>query len=173
MKHIFMLTKEDVEKICELYKTGMNCHEIAPLFNRKKEWIQEIIRNKGLMRDSEGIKIEKMVIKKLQDVGHEATRMPGNCEYDAVVDGNKVEIKSAHKKLRDRSISYCFELNHRFRIEQIPYKNRFDLVYMVFLDEDRIPVYSIPSENIHIKKRLFITNPKTSIHKTDFVMFLE
>lgn len=145
---------------------GASTAEIAELLGRKKNTVLQGLRLRGVLRQALGRDIEIEVTKWLRSQGKSVINQRGDAPFDILVDGERVDIKSSHMNKDGR---YGFSLQDRSnRVSDKNFSVEFDSFYLVFLDEDGVPVYRVGSANITARYSIGITH----LNKTKYPMQL-
>lgn len=133
-------------KIIELYEQGFSSYQVAALVHRKPDSIRHILRYAGVIRESKGRDIERLVAKWFKDRKFNVLEMPGDRPYDLLVEGLRIDVKSSTLHKDDK---FNFELIHDLNKHKNNAKS-FDLFLFVLL-EDEMPMYLLGSSLIETK----------------------
>ena len=164
----FQPTKGYVDYYCELYKQGKSSNEIAKMFGLTQGGVGATLRRRKIMREALGRDIERATIILLKKMGHNVIHQKGDCVYDALVDGHKINIKSAHPTINEGKERYVFDIHHKDS-KYTNFKKDYEQIYLVFLNGKDNPIYSIETKDIEAKRTLTITNYNRCKYKLSFI----
>src|SRR5690606_37913454 len=88
-------TTPRVAEYIRLHLDGLSTAQIADRFKAKKNTVLKAIRHHGALRPALGRDVELDVAASTCRLAHSCYRMPGNHPYDLLVDGQRVDVKSA------------------------------------------------------------------------------
>lgn len=139
-----------IKKQIELYNQGLSTYQIAQLMNTKQNNIYKNLRYYGVIREALGLSEERQVINYLRSIGYEIEeQIRGDAPYDALIQGYRVDIKSANLATNNR---YYFEISHRNSNKD--YKTEVDWFTLLFKDTGEI--YNLNIKDINVKTTLSI-----------------
>jgi hypothetical protein len=144
----------NINKIINLYKKGLSINKISKLLSINRDRVRAILTYRGLTRLAPGRAMEKKVATFLEDRGHKVERQKGDRPFDLLVDGKRIDVKSAHLsgKFLD---GWRFEMQHDFSREKI-HANFIDEFYLVFMENENNRIFCLDSNEVHVKKMLRI-----------------
>lgn len=140
------------QAILDAYNSGESARGIAKRMRRKKNSIVTLIRSHGLMRTPPSKLIEHEVAAWASRFASSCRLMPGDAPFDMLLDGSRIDVKSAH--LNARFSGYYFAVGHKESLKD-PAKH-IDWYYLVFLDLSGRPVYRMPQHEIKVKRTIHI-----------------
>lgn len=164
------------KKYIKMYKAGFSTYQIAEKFGVTRSNVCLVLKYWEIKLRHLGDDIEVKVKDWLQTKGYKVVHQKGDRPFDLFVDEEKVDVKSAHKsydKWHNR-FGYVFQLQDRFnRIKSKNLQKKVDNYYLVFLDEDKEPVYKLPSKEITATQTLRISAPFKTKYQLQFIGNLE
>jgi len=160
-----------VNEYCRLHLEGMSVYKIAALFNKKPNSVLRALQYRGVLRPALGRDAEERAAQFFESQGRMVVRQKGDCTFDFLLDGKRVNVKSANLssflvKNKPRS-NYYFSLKHKKTIFS-DYHKEVDLFCFVFLSHERIPMYFLESSKVNVKGTLSI--PKSLNTKYPIVL---
>lgn len=136
-------------------KNHASTAEIAELTGTKKNTVISILRYRGVLRRAPGRDIEEEVAQWYERQGNCVLRQRGDAPYDLLINGKRVDVKSAHLS---KDGSYSFAIRHDERKSLKDLSAELDYFYLVFLSENGCPIYRLSSHDISVKRDLKIHN---------------
>lgn len=159
-KYIAPKTKLEIELHSE---GGISVKAIAKLLGEKVNTVLVNLRNHGVLRRSAGRDIEELVAQWLEKQGKIVVRQRGDAPFDLLVDGKRIDVKSSHAHINDKSrpnyLMYQFVIFHRQRKFAKDYQKELDLFYLVFLNEEGRPIYALAPKFIKRKHAITVRYP--------------
>jgi len=158
-----------------LYMNGESSYSIARLLNIDASYVRSIIKKAGIARNP-GRDIEKLVRNKLLKEGHQVEQMKGDYPFDLLVDGKRIDVKSASLTINNKKANcfgYKFQIqdgSHRKTMKD--FKKLIDEFYLVFLDLPDQPIYSIDSQVINANYTISIPPTFATKYPIKFMGYL-
>lgn len=160
----------NINYIIDLHlKENLSTAQIGAMLNIKKNTVLKSLRRANVLKRSLGLDVEDQVIQFLRQKGLTVLKQKGDCTFDILLDGKRVDIKSAHKH---KKYGYYFEIKHKLSLFT-DYRKDIDYFLLVFLDEPHAPIYRLESSQINVKRNLHIQNLKSTKYPIDLVGYLE
>lgn len=164
------------DQYIKMYQQGFSTYQIAKKFNRTPANIALVLKYWGVPRRHLGDDIEIKVMNWLEDRGHEVIRQGGKSPYDLLVNNQKIDIKSAHETYDkwNKKYSYSFQLQsmpNRTYLKN--FKKEIDSFYLVFLNEDKVPMYKLLSKDVEATQTLRIFSHLIKKYPLKLVGYLE
>lgn len=153
-----MISKK-VQNYINMYKSGHSSYEIARKFNVSRSNVCSLLKRHGIQRRHLGDDVELEVMNFLIDKGKRVEHLEGNSPYDLLVNGKKIDVKSASLSYDkwNKKNSYVFQLQDRWnRTESKDLQNKVDYFYLVFLSIENRPIYILDSKDVEAKQTLRI-----------------
>lgn len=158
-----MLRTKKVNEAVELYERGFSCNEIAQVLGERKNTVVKNLRYRGVMREQPGAVTESLVARFLISEGHKVIKMPGDAPFDLLVNGERVDVKSACKAGGKYTFSLQTHPNKssvgRWGRTDKDFVRVLDWFYFVFLDEPSCPIYALPSSAVEAKYSIGVSRP--------------
>lgn len=151
----------------------LSTYQIAKILGAKPDTIKHNLMNSGGLRKAPGVDIEEKVLIWLKKKGYTVLAQKGDAPYDLLVDGIKVDVKSAHV-CKDRDyFKYQFDIIHK-QNKNKDIISKIDELYLVFLDEINKPIYKLATKYIsHLKRSLRINRSLISKYPIKLIGYLE
>ena len=154
---------------------GLSVYQIANILKQKPNTVLCNLRNHKVLKKSLGLKEQEKIAEWFEDKGHDVVRQRGDCRFDLLIHGHRVDIKTAHLSYVYKKIHnikrYCFELKHKKT------KNNegveCDYYILAFLDEPKIPMYLVVSNALIGLKKLSIRENLISKYPLKLIGYLE
>lgn len=143
------------------YTEGISIHELALKYKISRAAMRYRLKKYGVYRDviHLGKDIEERLAFKLHDIGAEVTVLPNNHPFDLLVGDKRVDVKSAHLSRCGQGPRYVFQLQDTTeRSQPKVFYESVDFFFLVFLDEENMPVYALSGKDDLPKSTLSITN---------------
>lgn len=151
-----------------LHEGGLSTAKIAKQFGAKKNSVLKCLRYHGTLRLAPGRAVELEVAAWTAKFARSCYRMPGDHPYDLLVDGERIDVKSA----RWSRNAYYFELVHKNTAKD--YHQHVDEFYLVLTDTPRRQVYRLNAADVSVKRCLTIPkDPTKSKYPLQFLGHLE
>lgn len=125
-------------------KSNLSTYRIAKMFNMKANSIIVLLRNKGLLRKNIGWETENAVIDWFQTKGMNPICQRGDAPFDILLAGKRIDIKGGHEASNGR---YHFGWQYTKTIHKKTSED-LDQLLLVFLDEDKRPMYLVNFSDI-------------------------
>lgn len=162
-------TKREKLRMNAYYRHGMSTYNLAKTIRLPVSSIRRYLYDKGLIRRAPGRDIEDQVVAWAKKKGHRVFQLAGDEPYDALVDGVRVQIKSANPSTEDKphKKSYRFEINHDLARNNNKPSDRFDELWLVLLPSRQI--VSLPARDIDRLKSI-LSLPQSLKTKYNYTM---
>lgn len=143
-----------------MHLNGKSTREIADELKMKKNTVIKILKYHKLLKQASGVEFEELVARFFENNGSVVERQRGDMYFDLLIDGKKVDVKSAIlNKKENRS---HFEIKHRkskgFNARKIDY------YILVFKSLKNMPAYKLYANEV-FHKSISLGNPKESNSK--------
>lgn len=148
----------------DLYDAGHSTYSIADTLGVKPNTVRAYLNRSGVIRRRQYQEIEHNVAEMLRKIGSLVTEQNGCCEYDLLVDGYMVDVKSAKRGMDGR---FCFELIHKGGAV----KNICDYYILVFKDGN-YPTYKLINDGSLSVQKIWINDPNVGKYRMEFLFNL-
>lgn len=152
---------------------GLSTGQIADKYGYKKNTVLRHLWKQGLLRQGVGRAIEREVAIWLYPLAGAVFLMKGDCPFDLLVDGQRVNVKSAVGSYtrNGRFRRHLFTLSHAQ--SNADYHAHVDQFYLVFRDMPYRPVYMLEAASLRVKSCLAICDPDESKYPLRLIGYLD
>lgn len=157
-----------VKEYIDLHNSGYSTSEIAKILDKKKNTVIQSLRKYGILRRALGRDVEDEVAIWTCHFASSCFKMPGDCPFDLLVNGVRVNVKSSSLGKR----GYSFAIRHKQ--SKSDYHKHVDEFYLVFLGSPGRPVYRLPSSYVNVSYGIGIpVDISQSKYPLQFLGFLD
>lgn len=153
-------------------KMGLSSYKVAEILKVTPESIRQTLKKRGVGRRRLGKDIEDIIEKWCIKSGFEITRQKENSGFDFLINGKRVDVKSAQKTRENKRYRYYFQLKDLSNSSH-NYKDWVDTIWLVFLNEPGMPIYSLDLTYINVRHGISIASPNKSKYPIDLIGYLE
>lgn len=161
-------------RLISMYQRGWSCPRLAKRFGYTKNKMITLMRYEGIIRNAPGRVEENMVLDYLRKQGRKVMQKRGDWYYDALVDGRKIDVKSARisTSFHDGHTypRYYFEVKHRESVRS----NQTLIDYYYLLFKESMLLCALPANQVHVQKTVsFPEDPfKSTKYFLQFIGYL-
>ena len=169
------MNKEKVAELCAMYGSGLSIHKLSRVFAIHRRTVMFHLRQNGfVLPERLGKDVERAVARRLSESGAVVTTQPENAPYDLLVDGLRVDVKSASRSRHRGGTRYIFQLQDVTERKKVKaFDESVDYFYLAFLDAPNRPVYALSTHQELPQSSLSVTDIERCKYPLEFVCNLE
>lgn len=151
---------ESVRRQLELYDQGLGSNRVAKIMGVHPTTVTLNVKKYGTIRKGFGMVYEEKVAKYMQNAGKTVIRTRSIDPFDMLIDGEKVDVKSAKccPRTKQSGGGYGFHMNYsKGRTSEKNIQESCDYYILVFTDRPGVPMYRLNAKDVKVEKLLRIT----------------